>query len=228
MEGIGADAERIVLVTGGSRGIGAGICRVLQEAGHRVAVGYQEQAAAAESVADARGMAVQLDVSDGDSVRAAIRRVREALGEVEVLVNNAGIAQEVPFPELTDDDWERMLSVNLLGAVRCVRAALPAMRAVGWGRIVNISSIGGQLGGVNQVHYAAAKAAWINFTRSIARLYSSEGITSNAIAPGLIATEMSAAELDTPAGVERVRGIPSKTFLNRAVGSLSSMVRSAD
>jgi len=102
-----------------------------------------------------------------------------------------------------------MLDVNLVGAVRCARRALPQQLERGWGRIVNISSIGGQWGGMNQLHYAAAKAGMINFTRSLAKLYSGQGITSNAIAPGLVATDMSAAELDSEAGQAKVAGIPA-------------------
>ncbi|MCZ6597826.1 MAG: SDR family NAD(P)-dependent oxidoreductase, partial [Planctomycetota bacterium] len=119
------------------------------------------------------------------------------------------IAQEKPFLELTDEDWERMFSVNLLGAVRCVREVLPAMRAARFGRIVNVSSIGGQWGGTNQVHYAASKAALISLTRSLAKLASGDGVTCNAIAPGLVATGMSAPELATDAGREKLRGIPA-------------------
>ena len=102
-----------------------------------------------------------------------------------------------------------MLDVNLLGSVRCARRVLPQQLERGWGRIVNISSIGGQWGGMNQLHYAAAKAAMINFTRSLAKLYSGQGVTANAIAPGLVATDMSAGELDTEAGKAKVAGIPA-------------------
>ncbi len=204
-------SSTIVLVTGASRGLGAGIARVLGAAGYRLAVGYREQSESAFQVASKAGVAlpVRIDVSDPRSVATAFALVQAELGEVDVLVNNAGIAQEKPFPELDEADWERMLSVNLLGAVRTIQAALPSMRARGFGRIVNVTSIGGQWGGMNQVHYAAAKAALINLTRSIAKLYSKDGITCNAIAPGLVATEMSAAELETPAGRAKVAAIPA-------------------
>lgn len=202
---------RVALVTGASRGLGAGIARALAEAGHAVAVGYRERAQEALAVAGdcARAMPVRIDVGDDASVERAFAVVRAELGEVDVLVNNAGFAQERPLLELADADWERMLSVHLLGAVRTVRRALPGMCARRFGRIVNVSSIGGQWGGVNQVHYAAAKAALINFTRSVAKLHSKDGVTSNAVAPGLVATEMSARELGTEAGRDKVRGIPA-------------------
>ena len=203
--------EHTALVTGGSRGLGAGIARELILRGYNVAVGYRERAAEAKEIAGAldRTMTVQIDVANPDSVAAAFDAVTAELGPVDILVNNAGIAQEKPFLELSDAEWEAMLSVNLLGAVRTIRRALPDMRARGFGRIVNLSSIGGQWGGMNQLHYAASKAALISLTHSIAKLYSGEGITSNAIAPGLIETAMSSNELETEAGRQKVAGIPA-------------------
>ncbi|MEI7995802.1 MAG: SDR family oxidoreductase, partial [Methylococcaceae bacterium] len=111
--------------------------------------------------------------------------------------------------ELTDADWERMLSVNLLGAVRCTRCVLPKMIDNQYGRIINISSIGGQWGGVFQVHYAASKAGLINFTKSMARIYSQQGITCNAIAPGLIETDMIAEEMQDESAQKRIESIPA-------------------
>ncbi|MFT5048768.1 MAG: NAD(P)-dependent dehydrogenase (short-subunit alcohol dehydrogenase family) [Chlamydiales bacterium] len=203
--------DRVALVTGAGRGLGAGIAQALGRAGYRVAVGFCTSREDAERIASglAGARAFHVDVGDPDSVVAASSAIRAEMGPIDVLVNNAGIAQERPFLQLTDADWEHMLSVNLLGAVRCVRQVLPHMLARNWGRIVNISSIGGQWGGMNQLHYAASKAGLINFTRSIAKLHSAQGITSNAIAPGLIATEMSAAELDSEAGQQKVAGIPA-------------------
>jgi len=210
-DGRSETTEHTALVTGGSRGLGAGIARELIRRGYKVAVGYRERAAEANEIAGAldRTMAVQIDVANPDSVTAAFEAVNAELGAVDILVNNAGIAQEKPFLELSDEEWEAMLSVNLLGAVRTIRCALPAMCERGFGRIVNLSSIGGQWGGMNQLHYAASKAALISLTHSIAKLYSGEGITSNAIAPGLIATEMSSNELETEAGRQKVAGIPA-------------------
>ncbi len=204
-------AERTALVTGGSRGLGAGIARKLIELGYKVAVGYRERESEARDIAgdSERTLAVKIDVADPGSVAAAFETVNAELGSVDLLVNNAGIAQEKPFLELTDAEWEHMLSVNLLGAVRTIRLALPGMCARKFGRIVNLSSIGGQWGGMNQLHYAASKAALISLTHSIAKLYSGEGITCNAIAPGLIATAMSANELETEAGRQKVAGIPA-------------------
>ena len=203
-------STRIALVTGASRGIGAGVARALAAAGHRVAIGYRERREEAEALARVTGgLAVRIDLADPSGVRAACALVARELGEPDVLVNNAAIAQEKPFLELSEEDWERMFSVNLFGAVRCVRAVLPGMLRRRFGRIVNVSSIGGQWGGVNQPHYAAAKAALINLTRSLARLYSAQGVTSNAVAPGLVATEMSAPELASEAGRAKLAGIPA-------------------
>src|SRR6185295_246459 len=126
-----------------------------------------------------------------------------------VLVNNAAIAQEKPFLEISEDDWDRMFAVNLRGPFACAQEVLPDMLRQGWGRIVNISSIGGQWGGVLQVHYACAKAGLNNLTRSLAKLYSGQGVTTNTVAAGLVATSMIANELDTPAGREKVRAIPA-------------------
>lgn len=208
--------ERVALVTGGHRGIGAGLSRALARAGHRLAVTYHQREDEAVRFVTQLGsetgvdcVAIHLDQDSLKSVERAVDATEEHLGPVDVLVNNAGIAQEVPFLELTDADWEAMLSVNLMGPVRLARRVLPAMLERRFGRIVNVSSIGGQWGGKNQLHYAASKAALINFTRSLANLYSAHDVTSNVLAPGLIATEMSAAELGTEAGRQKVRGIPA-------------------
>ena len=213
---MGSTHPRTALVTGASRGIGTGIARALSGAGFHLGVCYARREDLAVALADAlnaerpgTALAVRLDQADPESVGQAVERVQDAFGFVDTLVNNAGIAQEKPFPELTDADWARMLDVNLVGPVRCVRAVLAPMRERGFGRIVNVSSIGGQWGGRNQLHYAAAKAGLINFTRSLSNLYAGEGITANAIAPGLVATEMSAAELESEAGRQKVAGIPA-------------------
>ena len=127
---------------------------------------------------------------------------------VNILVNNGAIAQEKPFQQLTDQDWERMLAINLRGPFACIQEVLPQMLEQQWGRIVNVVSIGGQWGGANQVHYAAAKAGLINLTRSMAKLYSCKGITSNAVSPGLVQTDMTRTELSTKAGRAKVASIP--------------------
>jgi acetoacetyl-CoA reductase/3-oxoacyl-[acyl-carrier protein] reductase len=172
----------------------------------------QEQALAVVQAIEAIGgaaMCIRADQANPGEIAEAIRAVRERFGPVDVLVNNAGMVQEKPFESITDEDWDLMLAINLRGPFIFARELLPDMKARGWGRIINIVSIGGQWGGMNQVHYAAAKAGLINLTRSLAKLYSKYGIASNAVAPGLVATGMIANELSTPAGQEKARAIPA-------------------
>jgi NAD(P)-dependent dehydrogenase (short-subunit alcohol dehydrogenase family) len=206
---------RVALVTGGSRGIGRAIALALAQAGTRVALTYQRREDLAAEVVTAvkRGggeaIALPMTVEERASVREGVAETRRRLGPVAILVCNAAVAQEKPFAELTDDDWDRVLAVNLRGPFACAQEVLADMRGAGFGRIVNVASIGGQWGGRNQVHYAAAKAGLINLTRSLARLYSAEGITVNAVAPGLVATDMTAAELASEAGRAKVAAIPA-------------------
>jgi NAD(P)-dependent dehydrogenase (short-subunit alcohol dehydrogenase family) len=154
--------------------------------------------------------AVEIRNESRQSIKDAIHWITKIMGSVDILINNAAIAQEKPFLTLTDDDWDQMLNINLKGAFMATQEVLPSMIDKQWGRIINISSIGGQWGGMNQIHYATAKAGLIGLTRSIAKVYSAHNITCNAIAPGLIATDMSEAELNTPAGQEKVKNIPRK------------------
>jgi len=204
--------SRIVFVTGASRGIGRGIAAHFLEQGYEVAVGYCNTPSGAERICRdyPNAFPVKIDISSRESVRLALAETNSHYGKsVEVLVNNAAISQEKSFFDLSDDDWQRMLSVNLQGPFVLTQEALPPMLENGWGRIINIVSIGGQWGGYNQVHYAAAKAGVTNFTQSIAKLYSAKGITSNAVSPGLVATDMAADELASEAGREKVKGIPA-------------------
>lgn len=203
-------SHRVAFITGASRGIGRCIAESLIQAQYKVAVGYNMHNEHAETIASKSdsAMAVHVDVSNDQSVQQAISITEAKFGAIDVLINNAGIAQQKPFLEITDTDWQDMLSVNLLGAVRCSRRVLPSMIERKFGRIINISSIGGQWGGVFQVHYAAAKAGLINLTKSLARLYSQAGITCNAIAPGLIETDMIAEEAKDVSMRTRIENIP--------------------
>jgi len=202
---------KLAFVTGASRGIGKAIAESLIKAQYQVAVGYNSHKYFADQIIDGSisAFAVHIDVSDSDSINQAMAFTEKHYGKIDILINNAGISQQKPFPELTDADWERMLSVNLLGAVRCTRCVLPKMIDNQYGRIINISSIGGQWGGVFQVHYAASKAGLINFTKSMARIYSQQGITCNAIAPGLIETDMIAEEMQDESAQKRIESIPA-------------------
>jgi 3-oxoacyl-[acyl-carrier protein] reductase len=187
---------RIALVTGGSRGIGRAVALALAEAGADVAVNYVSRAAEAEVVAAAirklgrRALTVRADVSDGAAVTAMLETIARELGQPDVLVNNAGVAVRRGLDDLTEVDFDRTIAVNLKSAFLCTQAALPAMRARRWGRIVNISSGAARGAGIIGVHYNASKAGMEGLTRGYAARLVKEGITVNAVSPSLIATDM--------------------------------------
>lgn len=189
-------AGKIALVTGASRGIGKSIALALANAGCNIAVNYHQQAAAAEDVRSAiekigrRAIAIQADVSVPTDVERLVSETERQLGEIEILVNNAGIAQTKPIAEITLEDWERILRVNLTSAFLVTQRVLPSMRKRRWGRIINLSSVAAQTGGVIGPHYATSKAGLIGLTHSYANLLAKEGITANAIAPALLETDM--------------------------------------
>jgi 3-oxoacyl-[acyl-carrier protein] reductase len=191
-------ADQVALVTGGSRGIGRAIARRLGAAGARVYVNYRrDDAAAAETarlIADAGGRAelVRFDVADGAAVSAAIGEIIKGAGMLHVLVNNAGMSIDNLLLRLSPEQWDEVMAVNLRGTFNCTRAAARAMVRARYGRIINISSVVGQMGNAGQAAYAAAKAGMIGFTKSVARELASRAVTVNAIAPGLIETEMTA------------------------------------
>jgi NAD(P)-dependent dehydrogenase (short-subunit alcohol dehydrogenase family) len=204
-------ARKLTLVTGASRGIGNAIARSLLDRGYAVACGFHRERGKAVEIETARpdAYAVRIDIHDRASVRKAVAAIEKHYKRtIDIIVNNAAIADEKPFETITDADWNRVLETNLRGPFIVAQEILPSMIEKRWGRIVNIVSIGGQWGGMRQVHYAAAKAGLINFTQSIARLYSAHGITSNAVSPGLVGTEMASKELRTKAGRAKLAAIP--------------------
>jgi 3-oxoacyl-[acyl-carrier protein] reductase len=189
--------HHIALVTGGSRGIGKAIALAFANSGVGVAVNYRERAEEAASVVDAirrtggRAVAIAADVSVASSVQSMIAKIEEQLGPIDILVNNAGIAITRGLDDITEDDFDRTIAVNLKSAFLCTQAVLPHMRARRWGRIINISSIGARIGArSSSVAYGAAKAGIEGLTRAYALRLAPDGVTVNAIAPGLIDTEM--------------------------------------
>lgn len=203
--------KKLALVTGASRGIGHAIALSLLDNGYAVACGYRQQKSKALALTKRYpdAYAVQIDIHSRSSIRKAVAAIESKFQRtIDVVVNNAAIADEKPFDIITDTDWDRVLETNLRGPFIVSQETLPPMIKKRWGRIVNIVSIGGQWGGMRQVHYAAAKAGLINFTQSLARLYSAHGITSNAVSPGLVGTEMTNKELRTKAGRAKRAGIP--------------------
>lgn len=187
--------NKIVLVTGGSRGIGAAVVQAFARAGCRVILNYNKSEAAARSIADAwpgQVFPVQADVSDPAQVEELFRQAEALCGPVEVLVCNAGLAQQKLFTDLTDEDWARMIGVHLSGAFYCCRRALPGMIRRKWGRILTVSSMWGQTGGSCEVHYSAAKAGLIGLTKSAAKELAGRNVTVNAVAPGFVETDMTA------------------------------------
>ncbi len=187
---------RIALVTGGNRGIGRAIAEALAKAGADVAISYhtrEDDAAETGRTIERLGrrcLATRADVSESVAVERLVSDVEHGLGGVDILVNNAGITRPQPLEAITEHDWHDLIAVNLTSAFLVTQRVVPAMRTRQWGRIINLSSVAAQLGGVVGPHYAASKAGLIGLTHSYAALLAKDGITANAIAPALIATEM--------------------------------------
>jgi 3-oxoacyl-[acyl-carrier protein] reductase len=189
-------SDKVVLVTGSSRGIGAGIITAFGQRGARCVVTYVQDSAG-RNKADAEGVAAGLpraiimecDVANPQQVGAIMKRVHEEFGGLDILVNNAGILQDRSIKKMSLDEWENVLRVNLTGAFNCIQQAIPVLRSQG--RIVNISSVSGQLGFFGQANYASSKAGLMALTKVAARELARNQITVNAVAPGFINTEMS-------------------------------------
>jgi len=182
---------RVALVTGGSRGIGEAISKGLKAAGYKVAATYHGNDEAAAKFKAATGISVhKWDVAKFADCTAGVTKVEAELGPVDVLVNNAGITRDSIMHRMTPEQWQAVIDTNLTSAFNMCRCVIEGMRARGFGRIVNISSINGQKGQVGQANYSAAKAGLIGFTKALAQESAGKGITVNAIAPGYIATEM--------------------------------------
>lgn len=182
---------RTALITGGSRGIGAAIVRAFTRAGYRAAFLYLHSVEAAAALAAETGaVALGCDVADSRQVADACAEAAARLGHIDALVNNAGVAQQKLATEITDADWRRMLDVNLSGAFYVSRAVLPQMISRRNGRVVNISSVWGQIGASCEAHYSAAKAGLIGLTKALAKEVAPSGVTVNCVCPGAIDTDM--------------------------------------
>lgn len=190
--------NRTILITGASRGIGSEIARRFAQNGDCVAVNYFHNKEKAESlvqeinriISGNPAIAVQADVSDREQVLDMFQKVKSAFGPVEILVNNAGIAQQKLFTDITETDWDNMFNTDVKGVFHCCQCALPDMIHSKSGKIINISSMWGQVGASCEVHYSAAKAAVIGLTQALAKEVGPSGIQVNCIAPGVIDTEM--------------------------------------
>ncbi len=180
-----APIARMVLVTGGGRGIGLACARALAAQGHRVAVTFSSTPVDEPGI-----LAVTCDVTDPSQVESALSEVEEQVGAVEVLVANAGITRDGLLVRMSEDDFAAVIDTNLTATWRLAKRVVPKMMKARWGRIVVVSSVGAYIGAPGQANYAASKAGLIGLTRSIAREYGPRGITANVVAPGPIATDM--------------------------------------
>jgi len=187
---------KVALVTGSSRGIGRQIAFELAREGAFLAIHYNKREEAAKQLSaeiaklGTECITVKADLSRNEDIQKLVSAVTKDLGSVEILVNNAGISKPQKLQDITENDWDEIIELNLKAAFLITQAVLPKMRERKWGRIIYISSVAAQLGGVIGPHYAASKAGLIGLTHSYANILSKEGITVNAIAPALIATEM--------------------------------------
>jgi 3-oxoacyl-[acyl-carrier protein] reductase len=188
--------DRTCLVTGSSKGIGRGIAEELGQRGANVVVNYRSSEAAAHTVrenieeAGGEAIAVQADVAKMDDVRSMYDTVHDAFGNIDVLVNNAGITVDKKFENMTREDWDRVMSVNLGGVFNCTKVCFEDIREAHEGRLINISSVVGQQGNYGQANYATTKSGLFGFTRTIALELASEGSTANCVAPGFVKTDM--------------------------------------
>ncbi len=204
---------KTVLITGASGGIGAATARLFAQNGYRVALDYfrsKEAAVSLERELGKNAFAVKADVSDSAQVKAMFQSVQQRFGGIDVLINNAGIAEFSLFTDISDEQWHRMFAVNVDGCFYCCREALPYMISQKSGAIINVSSIWGVTGSSCEAHYSAAKAAVIGLTKALAKEVGPSGITVNCIAPGVIDTKMNSGLSD-----EDIAGLLNETPLQK-------------
>ncbi len=225
--------EKIALVTGGATGIGSAICHRLAENGIQVISCYNKSEIAARKLAElkfssgGRIFPEKLNLSDAFMLKRGLSEIQRKYEKIQILVNNAGIAQPRDFLEITEQDYESMLFTNLQAPFLLTQDLIPTMVSECWGRIVNVASIGGQWGGTRQIHYAVSKSGLIGLTRSLAKTFGNSGITCNAVSPGqidseMLKKEMTIEEYDAHASSIPMRRIGSPQDVAAAVSFLVS------
>ena len=198
---------RVALITGASRGIGRAVAIALADRGADVVVNYRQRTSDAESAAaeiqalGRKALVVQADVAQASEVNRLVAAALARFGKIDILVNNAGIARVQPMDEVSEADWDELMTVNVKSCFLMTKAVVPGMRERGWGRIINLSSVAAQVGGVVGPHYASSKAAMLGMTHYYASRLAKLGVTVNAIAPALIETEMVTANLNANPGL---------------------------
>ncbi|MDA1000729.1 MAG: 3-oxoacyl-[acyl-carrier-protein] reductase [bacterium] len=209
--------EKVALVTGGGRGIGRACCLALAEAGAAVAINYSSSKDAAEAVkaeiekAGGRAETYQADVSSFEEVEQMFERLKADFGRLDILVNNAGVIRDTLLLRMKPADWEKVIGVSLNGAFHCTKLAAEIMMRARSGRVINIASVIGVMGGAGQANYAAAKAGLISFTRACAAEMSGRGLRFNSVLPGMIETDMSET-VRKHASEKIMERIPAKRF----------------
>lgn len=191
-----SEKSMVAVITGAGKGIGRAIALRLAKDGYKIAVCYNNSKSEAEKVAESiiaaggNARTFQIDIADSQNVNSVIADIENSFGEIAVLVNNAGIAEQSLFTDITDEMWHKMIDTNLSGSFYCTRAVLPFMIHRKMGKIINIASIWGETGGSCEVHYSAAKAGIIGMTKALAKEVGLSGITVNCVSPGVILTDM--------------------------------------
>ena len=206
-------SSKVAFVTGGAKGIGSAIVKRLIIDGYKVAFTYNNSEEKALKLCSEMGedcKAYKLDITDSNAVKAVVDDIEKNFGEIQVLVNNAGIAQQALFTDITDEMWNNMIETNLSGAFYCSRAVLKYMINRKTGKIINISSIWGETGGSCEVHYSASKSGLIGMTKALAKEVGLSGITVNSVSPGVILTDMTSHFDD-----ETMNSLKEETPLNR-------------
>ncbi|MEM6425479.1 MAG: 3-oxoacyl-[acyl-carrier-protein] reductase [Cyanobacteria bacterium P01_C01_bin.73] len=207
--------EKVAIVTGASRGIGKAVALALAAEGAQIAVNYARSSTAADQVVSqikasgGSAIALQADVSQADQVDTLVSTVLNQWGQIDVLVNNAGITRDTLLLRMKPEDWQAVIDLNLTGVFLCTRAVSKSMLKKRTGRIINIASVAGQMGNPGQANYSAAKAGVIGFTKTVAKEMASRNVTVNAVAPGFIATDMTD---DLPNSEEILKFIPMGRF----------------